>query len=107
MTPHLGMASVAQEVGDVAIELVHESSPTPSSPRRTSSDMAPCAGESTPLELGETIEAESVIVDDDPIIVQGEDLGVAGASKPHEEAAEGVGLALLEKRSPSSLRSLE
>ncbi|ERM93450.1 hypothetical protein AMTR_s00132p00026950 [Amborella trichopoda] len=73
------MASTAQEVGDVAVEPVHESCLPPSSLRRMSLDLDPCLGESAPSESGETSEAASAATDDDPIIVQGEVLRVSRA----------------------------
>ncbi|ERN10500.1 hypothetical protein AMTR_s00161p00078000 [Amborella trichopoda] len=60
-----------------------------SSPRRTSSELAPCHDENAPSGLAEASGATNGAADEGPITVQGDEVEIGVGSEQHEAAAPG------------------
>ncbi|ERN00293.1 hypothetical protein AMTR_s00107p00055350 [Amborella trichopoda] len=88
MTPDLGVASLSQEVGDVADESVYESSPSPFFPRRTREALR-VAGASKLNEVTAGGDGLSLMGEEEPGVIVldigGEDASYEGLNAPGSE----------------------
>ncbi|ERM97514.1 hypothetical protein AMTR_s00123p00117420 [Amborella trichopoda] len=94
------MESPIQVLGPMMIESTNELSPAPSSPRRASLYLNPCSGESAPSELAKANGTTSGAVDEGPITIQGEELGVKEASEQHEAITDSEGQSSIGEEEP-------